>query len=168
MSRRRKPRSKGFGRIPAGAFLLLGFAAVIAIIVLLANARWGSQGTRSVEPAAAPAAAPKPLPPPASERPDLLARILAGRAEWRQTGTPGNMEWLGTLPDGSGLVKWNSDLTAAVQEAGLEVLTGREEVLERKGRWPLQRLTVEVGAAGEYLATVVVETARPPSLPAAF
>jgi hypothetical protein len=99
---------------------------------------------------------------------DLLATVLLPQAEWirRELALP--MEWEGCLPSAESLVQWNARVSAGIEGLGLQVLDGREEVISRAGKWPLQRLTLIVGGAGEILATIVIETSRSPDLPPPF
>ncbi|MFH1143492.1 MAG: hypothetical protein V1774_03010 [Candidatus Eisenbacteria bacterium] len=97
-----------------------------------------------------------------------LAAILEKRATWEVRAEGIGSEWLGRIPQGMSLVHWNAETTSALESAGLEVLAGREDLIDRRGRAPLQRLTLEIGVMGEFLATVVVETTRQSSLPTAF
>jgi hypothetical protein len=165
VGRRRRGKWKGLGWISSSPFLLACFAAAVLLIVLLSYGEWapGHGGAPAPPPSAA-----VPLAEPPPDPLGCLAGILADRAQWSRGDGPPRTEWRGTIPAETGLVRWNAGLTTALQAAGLEVLSGREELTERKGRWPQQRLTLEVGAAGEHLATVVVETTRNPALPAAF
>jgi len=177
----RRSRSRGLRRWSPSPFLLGSFAGAIALVVLLSQADWGplarpERGSDAAPGAAASATGAGPagsagaagVAMPPADPLAALSEVLAGRAEWDRRGTQGGARWEGRIDGGTSLVRWNAETTAAVEEAGLEVLSGREELVERKGRWPLQRLTLEIGAAGRRCALVVVETARDPSLPAAF
>jgi hypothetical protein len=158
MSRRSKPSRAG--RHALGPLLLtfLAGAATAVLIILL----FGRPSTPAPEPVGAAGQADL------QARLDGLAALLDAQARWDQIGTSGAPEWRGRISDQTSLVRWNAGVSAALGAAGFEVLSGREELIPRRNRWPLQRLSLEVGVAGEPLAMVVVETVRPPSLPPPF
>jgi hypothetical protein len=101
-------------------------------------------------------------------RADALAALLIPQAEWERQDRDLPMRWIGRLPATRSLIQWNADVTSGIRSLDLEVLEGREEVIPRPGRWPLQRLTLVVGGNGEVLGEVVIETTRSPSLPLVF
>jgi len=145
--------------IPLSAFLAL--VAFVAILLLVGPSR------RPAEPVAPPASgAPAPLPVPGSL--DRLTELLAPAAHWHlaRAGVP--PRWEGRIEGGETLIHWNARMSAAIEALGLEVLDAREELLERRGRQPMQRLTLRLGLAGETTAVVLVETARSAALPPAF
>ena len=94
--------------------------------------------------------------------------MLHGEAEWEREGIGQPAEWRGKLRGSESLVHWNARVSAAIEGAGLQVGSGREELLDRKGGGTTQRLTLEVGTGAEPLAMVVVETRRSPYLPPSF
>lgn len=99
---------------------------------------------------------------------DRLAAVLAPAARWRvaRSGVPAL--WEGRIEEGETLVHWNARVTAGIERAGLEVLEASEELLQQRGRIPLQRLTMRVGSEGRALAEVRVEALRAAELPPAF
>ena len=165
----RRGKSRGPWRGSPGPLLLACFAGAIGLLVLLSHADWrpllgsrsgsGEGGRASSDRASSVAAPADPL--------GTLAQVLEGRAEWDRPRAGAGDRWSGRI-EGMSLVRWNGETTAALERAGLEVLAGREELVERRGRWPLQRLTLDIGAGGRKCAVVVVETSRDPSLPAGF
>jgi hypothetical protein len=136
-------------------------AGGLTVYLLLGGWNRGGQGS---PPAPDPAAAGAEL----QRRADLLATILLPQAEWLRRESALPMEWEGRLPSSESLVQWNARVSAGIEGLGLEVFDGREEVIARAGKWPLQRLTLTVGGAGELLATIVIETSRSPALPPTF
>ncbi len=101
-------------------------------------------------------------------RVNLLRTMLDSQARWSHLSEAEPLEWEGTLPDSVSLVQWNARVTQSVRDLGFEVLAGREEVIPRAGRWPLQRLTLEIGDAGLLMGRVSVEMPRSPHLPQPF
>ncbi len=159
-ARRRRPR-KGSGRLRPGPILLVGIgvAVAIAVVFLVPRLRHGPQPTRPE---------PQRIPPSTTELLARLSEVMHGEAEWTREGTGSPPQWQGRLRGEESLVRWNARITGAVEAAGLQVLQGTEELSDRRGRWPVQRLTLRIGTDGNALATVVVETARSPALPPAF
>ncbi len=98
----------------------------------------------------------------------LLETLLLPQARWTARELSEPIDWQGSLPDSVSLVQWNARITQGVQSLGFEILSGAEEVIPRAGRWPLQRLTLEVGESGLPLGRIMVETSRSPRLPQAF
>jgi hypothetical protein len=66
------------------------------------------------------------------------------------------------------MIHWNARASAAIEQAGLQVLDATEELIDRRGRPPLQRLQMRIADGGDPVAIVVVETSRSPALPPAF
>ncbi len=104
----------------------------------------------------------------AQQRLTALEAVLLPQAEWHHRELDPPLEWLGRLPSSQSLVQWNARVSAGIRALGMEVLEGQEDIIERPGSWPLQRLTLVVGEAGEMLATIVVETTRSPETPMPF
>jgi hypothetical protein len=98
-----------------------------------------------------------------------LKIFLDGQADW-QGGEPGiGSGWEGRLPNSESLVQWNARITDGIEAIGLQVLSGQEEIVHRKNRQPLQRLTMTIGEeTGEFLTTVMVEIVRSDNLPSVF
>ncbi|MCK4305498.1 MAG: hypothetical protein KAY24_14775 [Candidatus Eisenbacteria sp.] len=159
--RRKKGKTSGSRLLRLGPFFLTFLAGGVATLLLLwvgGVLRWDG----------------KPDPGAANEPECLraqangLAAILLPQAEWHSRDTTLPMEWVGRLRSSESLIQWNARVSAGIQSLGMDVLEGREEILERVGQWPLQRLTLVVGSGGETLATVIVETSRSPNLPPPF
>jgi len=157
MARSRKRRDSR--RSWRGSLLLLAFlAGAVAVLLLLRDG------------------APEPDPTTerllaAQRRAELegaLTRLLAAQARWDEAGSGRPLTWQGELAGRESLVRWNSRVSGEIEALGLEVLSGTEQLIERRGRFPLQRLRLTVGVGEETLATVVVETTRSPSLPPVF
>lgn len=98
----------------------------------------------------------------------MLTAVLEPQAEWRTRGPAIPLNWCGEIGSDESLVQWNARVTALCERLGLEVIAGTEEIIERRGRWPLQRLTLVAALGGETLATLVVEDTRPPTVPPTF
>jgi hypothetical protein len=159
-----RKRKRASGRKRTGAFLLPALI-VLALGVLAGMTRpWTLLPRRG----AAPAAAPLPGGVSRSELISRLGAILEREAQWREKGSGSSPEWLGTLAGKESLVHWNARISTAIEGAGLQVTSGTEELLERQNGNPVQRLTLEVGAAGERVGRIVVETRRSPYLPPSF
>jgi hypothetical protein len=159
-----RKRKRASGRKRSGAFLLPALI-VLALGVLVGMTRpWTLLPRRAPAPAAIPIA-------PAVSRSELISRlsaVLEREAQWREKGSGSPPEWRGALAGKESLVHWNARISTAIEGAGLQVTSGTEELLERENGNPVQRLTLEVGAAGERVARIVVETRRSPYLPPSF
>jgi hypothetical protein len=158
-NRRRDSRRRTLGSLLVFA-LLAGFA-----IVLVLTGRIGRRAPDASAPGVvvAPAAATRVTQP--LER---LAQVLGPAAEWQLERVGNPPRWEGRLPGGESMVHWNARVSAEIEAAGLQVLDATEELENRRGRAPLQRLRIKVGLAGEPLAIIVVETGRSAALAPPF
>jgi hypothetical protein len=158
-TRKRDSRRQTLGSLFAFA-LLAGFA-----LVLVLAGRFGRGPGAPAAPGAvvAPAATTRVTQP--LER---LAQVLTPAAEWELERVGNPPRWEGRLPGGESMVHWNARITAEIEAAGLQVLDATEELVDRRGRSPLQRLRLDVGLAGERLAVIVVETGRSAALAPSF
>ncbi|MCK4413627.1 MAG: hypothetical protein KAY32_08790 [Candidatus Eisenbacteria sp.] len=156
----RKAGSSRAGRWALGPLLIAFFSGALLVVLVVVLLEWPAR-----RPGGATAAAGRPA---VQEQLAGLAALLDSQAEWEQIGDVSCPEWHGRIVDETSLVRWNAGATAALGAAGFEILAGKEDLIHRRNRWPLQRLTLEVGVAGEQIATVIVETGRSPSLPPPF
>ena len=158
-NRRRDSRRRTLGSLFVLA-LLGGFA-----VLLVLSGRIGRRAPVASAPGAvvAPAAVTRVTQPL-----DRLAQVLGPAAEWQleRAGNPPRGE--GRLPSGESMVHWNARVSAEIEAAGLQILDAAEELENRRGRPPLQRLRLKVGLAGEPLAIIVVETGRSAALAPPF
>lgn len=154
-------RTKGLDPARFGPFALAFLAGCLATVLIL----WGAG---LIHRGHSPSASPEESAALLEGRVAALSALLLPQADWRRRELSIPMEWIGQVSSSESLVQWNAQVSAGIRGLGLEVLEGREEVVTRPGKWPLQRLTLVVGAAGEALATIIVETTRSPTLPAAF
>ena len=99
---------------------------------------------------------------------DRLARVLAGAADWELERTGAPPRWEGRISDSESMIHWNARVSGAIEQAGLQILDATEELIDRRGRPPLQRLRMRIAEGGDPVAVVVVETSRAPALPPAF
>lgn len=140
---------------------LAGGVVVFLILGLCNRILWGHHSESGERDAKVTAAEQ-------SRRVEQLATLLHPLADWDATEVSCPLEWKGRIPSSESLVQWNAWASSAMQSLGLEVFAGTEEIIERRGRWPLQRLTLIGGISGETLATIVIETPRRQELPPAF
>lgn len=160
MSPRRKKKTGGSGLRWLGPLLVAFLAGAVAVYFLISGGYLDPLGVDLT------AAQQEEL---RQARIGLLTTMIDDQARWtyRDLADP-PLEWKGTLPDSVSLVQWNARVSKNIQELGFEILAGREEVIPRAGRWPLQRLTLEIGSGGHPIGRVTVELPRSPRLPQAF
>ncbi len=106
--------------------------------------------------------------PSVEENLGLLYEHLSKLTDWERNPPGLPIEWHGRPKPEVGLVSWNARATALAESLGFVVLEGTEEILERRGKWPLQRLTLILGLGDAEIGSIVVEAPRPPTLPIAF
>ena len=162
----RSSRKRDSRRRTLGSLSVLGALGLfIALLLVIGN----HDRDRLAEP---PGAATMQTSPETAERsasgPDRLARVLAGRADWEieHAGTP--PRWEGRIADSESMIHWNARVSAEIEQAGLQILDATEELIDRRGRPPLQRLRMRIAEGGDPVAVVVVETSRSSALPPAF
>ncbi len=159
MSPRRKKRSGGSGVRWLGPLFAAFVAGAVVVYFLISGGHLEPLGVDLTD------AQEREL---REARIGLLTHLIDDQASWTYRDLTEPLEWRGTLPDSISLVQWNARVSGSIEELGFEVLAGREEVIPRPGRWPLQRLTLDIGDEGLPLARVTVELPRSPRLPQAF
>ena len=129
---------------------------------------WGVLGPRQLRPAPAPDRVRAVSAALAVPRAEALAALLEPAARWRRRDMGPPMQWTGAIDASESLMQWNARVTAGVEGMGLEVIEGREEILELVKGGTRARLTLVIGSTEEVLATLAVEAVRPRSTPPAF
>jgi hypothetical protein len=162
----RSSRKRDSRRRTLGSLAVLGALGLFIALLLVIGSR------DRARPSGPPGSASPETIASATERaasgPDRLSRVLAGKADWEieRAGSP--PRWEGRLSDSESMIHWNARASAAIEQAGLQVLDATEELIDRRGRPPLQRLQMRIADGGDPVAIVVVETSRSPALPPAF
>ncbi|MBD3237360.1 MAG: hypothetical protein GF330_11690 [Candidatus Eisenbacteria bacterium] len=163
MPTRRASRSRL--QVPRPGPLLIAFLAGGALVLLAlglsGRVRWNAPAQRET-----PVTAGVPVDPETTAA--LLAAVLEPQADWERHDASPPLQWRGRVAAEESLVQWNARVSALCERLGLQIVSGTEEIIERRGRWPLQRVTLVAALAGETLATLVVEAPRPPTVPPAF
>lgn len=158
--KRRRMRLGPFRLGPVFVAFLTGGALLLVALGISGRIRWGRH------PVPAPTATATAWNRDACM--SALVGFLRPQANWRDSAIACPLHWTGEIPAASSLIQWNARVSRALADLGLEIVSGTEEVIERRSRRPMQRLTLVAGRAGETLATIVVECQRPPQLSPVF
>lgn len=165
-----RTRGAASGRLAPLLICFLGGS----LLTVMGLWHWGALGFRQQPPAPGPdpgrATSAKPAPPVqlAAPRPGDLAALLEPVARWRRRDPGPPMSWTGAIDTSESLLQWNARVAAGIEALGLQVLEGREEIVDLARGGGRAQLTLVIGTAEEVVATLVVEAVRPRTTPPAF
>ncbi len=168
MGARRRPRRTTGGAASRRLTPLLVCFLGGCLVTVLVLWHWGVLGRGPAPPtpiADQVQASAGELSPPRAE---ALTALLEPAARWRRRDMGPPLSWTGAIDGSESLLQWNARITAGVEKLGLQVLEGREEIVNPARGAARARLTLVIGTAEEVLANLVIEADRSRATPPAF